>query len=553
MRQSLCFYIAWLLLTTVIYSSPLHAQEYDFDNFSFEPDILTNLSPPQKKEWQISDYLFGEIGFISASGGFAQRQSEFIDVGTDIQWDWGRFYANYGGVSYQVNVTQELDSDLEERDDRPREIEIKVRETDRDWREAFVQLNLGSAITVTAGRQRNAWGQFELLSPATLMQPFTANLISFIPSKLDLLHAQDQVKIAIFPTSKSEIQFYEMENIRTDRLADKSESDILTPAFGDFADEGKSLPLGDAQKQNTNQKAVRLLFYPSWGVLGFTRQEGVFGTPVLRAPVNCFNYDYADDGGGEDDETPDYDCNNANNASDDVNFISSIYDNDEETYIFFAKSKLTAVELAVSFKNFTLRAETATLETLATPDFLGNVQLAAASDKVFSDENVTNFFNAIGDTSRGSQLQGTPLFPATLTINTAGITYYAPIWTFSLDIIQFDNITPTTEAGRKIRASYMALEEESEFPDDGIDINFFPLISAYRTAGDDDSHYYGGAFGVVGVGFGIGAIYNYRVNDDLSIGASIGWVDISVFEEDTGYSTKDPENPTLQFGVRWQF
>ncbi len=537
--RTLYLIVAFLLLTPAI-----HAQEYDFDSPSFEPDILTNLSEPEEKEFQLSDYLFGEVGFVSAAGGFAQRQSEFIDLGVDAQWDWGRFYANYGGVSYQVKVTQELDSDLEVRADRPREIEIEVRETDRDWREAFVQFNLGSAITVTAGRQRNAWGQFELFSPATLMQPFTANLISFIPSKVDLLHAQDQVKVAIFPTSKSEIQFYDMENIRTDKVADRSEAAILTPILGEFAEQGKILPLGDEQKQNTNQKAVRLLFYPSWGVLGFTRQEGVFGTPVLRAPVNCSNYT---------NEDAVYDCNNSNNANDDINFISSVYDNDEETYLFFAKSTLTAVELAVSLNNVTLRAETATLKTLATPDFLGNVQLATESDKVFSGDNVATFFNAISDTSRNSQLHGTPLFPATITINTTGITYYAPVWTLSLDIIWFGDLTPTTQAGRDIRASYMALEEESEFPDDGRNFNFFPLISAYRSAGEDNQHYYGGALGVVGVGFGIGAVYNYRVNDDLSIGTSLGWVDISVFEQDTGYSTKDPENPTLQLGVRWQF
>ncbi|MCH9844497.1 MAG: hypothetical protein K0U39_03225, partial [Alphaproteobacteria bacterium] len=349
-------------------------------------------------------------------------------------------------------------------------------------------------------------------------------------------HAQDQVKIAIFPTSKSEIQFYDMENIRTDRLADKSESDILTPEFGDLAEQGKTLPLGDEQKQHTNQKAVRLLFYPSWGVLGFTRQEGVSSVATLRAPVDKGNYNDED---GEEE-------------SDDINIISSVYDNDQETYLFFPKSKLTAVELAVSLKNVTLRAETATLETLATPDFLGNIGLVTEEDKFFSDNNVTNFFNAIGDKSRGSQLEGTPLFPASFTISTAGVTYYAPVWTFSLDIIWIGDVKPTTDAGREIRASYRALEEESEFPDDR-DFNYFPLISAYRTAGEDDRHYYGGAFGVVGVGFGIGAIYNYRVNDDLSIGTSIGWVDISVFEDDTGYSTKNPENPTLQLGVRWQF
>ncbi|MCH9853877.1 MAG: hypothetical protein K0U45_10305 [Alphaproteobacteria bacterium] len=531
MRQFSYFYVACFLFSPIIY-----AQEYDFENFSFEPDILTNLSEPEENKKPLTDYLFGEIGFVGAWGGFAQRQSEFIDVGADIQWDWGRFYANYGGVSYQVKVTQELAEDLQVRDDRPREVEIKVSETDRDWREAFVQLNLGSAITVTAGRQRNAWGQFELFSPATLMQPFTANLISFIPSKVDLLHAQDQVKIAIFPTSRSEIQFYDMENIRTDKVADRSESDILTPEFGELADAGKTLPLGDAQKQNTTQKAVRLLFYPSWGVLGFTRQEGVSSVATLRAPVDKGNYNDED---GEE-------------ANEGTNIISSVYDNDQETYLFFPKSTLNAIELAVSLKNVTLRAETATLETLATPDFLGNIGLVTEEDEVFSDDNITNFFNAIGDKSRGSQLENTPLFPATLTISTAGITYYAPVWTISLDIIWFGGIEPTTDAGREIRASYIELENESEFPNDQ-DFDYFPLISAYRTAGDDDRHYYGGALGVVGVGFGIGAIYNYRVNDDLSIGASIGWVDISVFEEDTGYSTKDPENPTLQFGVRWQF
>ncbi len=499
------------------------AQTDSFSEFDLTDDVLIDDVDVQNQS-KFSEYLSGEIGFVGAYGGFARRNNQFLDVDMDAPWSWGRFYASYGGVRYEYTVIQELDEEFVATADRPREKFLKVDAETTDWRETFVQLNLGRAITLSAGRQRNAWGQFELFSPAALMQPLTSNIISFIPNKVDLLHAQDQVKLSMFPSSKSEIQFYDIENIRTDEAGDEATALLLTPRL--LTTKTNILPHGDEQKKYTEQKAVRLLFYPSWGVLGFTRHEGVNGlNPLLRAPVG---------------------------NNDDNDLVASTYPNDDETYLFYPKGKLSAIEIAVTSNRYTWRLEHAKIETYDAPGILGNITLFTEEGSAFTAPKIDAFNEAVKDTSRGNPFVGTPIFPATRTLSGIGVKYDGPVWTISVDAFAISSYKPDTHAGRRIEDTYAALEDEAEQPDE-IDFGEFPLISAYRSAGDENQHYYGYALGLVGVGFGIGGVYSYKITDDLSVAGSLGFVDVSGFEAEEGYRTKDSDIPTLQISVRWQF
>ncbi len=496
--------------------------ELNFDTRLLSGDALEQ----QDNSATISNYIFGEVGYINAVTDFARRQSSFINVGVDAPWSWGRFYANYGGVEYKLTAEQELREGLTPNAERPKEIHIKLNVEDNDWRETFLQLNITSGMTLTVGRQRNSWGQFELFSPAALMQPLTANIISFIPSKVDLLHAQDQIKLAIFPNSKTEIQFYDMENIRTDKASDIGVAGILTPRELGAMIKGRPLAMGDEQKQHTQQKAVRLLFYPSWGTLGFTRHEGVNGlNPYLHAPVG---------------------------QSEDGDVVASVFDNRDDSYLFYAKGKLSAIELAVPVNRLTWRFEHSIIETLDSPANTGNIALKTEESNRFTQSKIDEFINAVNDTSRGGQLTGTPLFTATRTLTGIGVTYNGPVWTSSINAFFIGPYKPTSHAGRRINAAYDALEEESEDKREN-DFGQFPLISAYRFAGDENQHRYGYALGVLGVGFGVGALYSYNVTDDFSLAGSLGYVDISGFDFDEEYEVKRSRLPTVQASIRWQF
>ncbi len=494
------------------------AQSFN-ESFNEEELLISDDDSNNSSGLDFTDYITGEFGLISGGNAGVSRRSTIYNVGVDIPWEWGRFYATYGGVEFDLKITQELRDSVKnnpyEETDLPAERSIKTSTKDVDLREAFVQLNLNSNVTVEAGRQRNAWGQFELLSPATIMLPFNANFTSIVPNKLDLLYAQDQAVVKVFPTSKVEIGLYMIDGLATDSSANENALLWLKPFNRlEGGRNGKLVSIGENEEIDftvkeeyaDNQSAFRLVFYPNWGTIGFTYHQGYNAfVPLLRTPVVTGN-------------------SNPENDDGTVNVVASAYLDAENSYLYYAEGTNTAIEISVPVGKFTWRLETAMVESYSGVDeFGGNIYLLADNaQNGFSSGLAQAFIDEARKGNQNDPITGTALFKSRTTTSAVGFIYQGNEWTFNVSAIMLGTPEPTEERGKRMLELYKQLEAETG-NDNGASFTSVPLVNGFRNRGDEDQHLYGFALGAVGVGFGVGAIYGYKITEDININTSLGY------------------------------
>ncbi len=519
--------------------------------FNEDDLLITDADDSGGSNLNFTDYITGEFGLINGGNAGVSKRSTVYNIGVDIPWDWGRIYATYGGVEFDLKITQELRESIrndpnQDTSDLPLERSITTSTKDVGLREAFVQLNLGSSVTVEAGRQRNPWGQFELLSPATIMLPFNANFTSIVPNKLDLLYAQDQVAVKIFPTSKVEIGLYTIDGLSTDSSSDENAQLWLQPS--NRLDENYQLvsigeneefDFGFKEEYEKNQSAIRLVFYPDWGTIGFTYHQGYNAfVPLLRTPITA----------GDTDPERDQPIQNV---------VASAYLDEENSYLYYAEGTNTAMEISIPTGRFIWRLETSIVDSYSGVDqFGGNIYLIAGDvENGFSPDLVNNFLTLAQEGDPNDPITGTALFKSRTNTSAFGFIYQGNEWVFNLTAIMLGTPEPTTERGKQMLELYKQLKAETANNEDDSSFGAVPLINGFRSRGDEDQHRYGFALGAVGVGFGIGAIYGYKITEDISINSSVGFASLNLNStSDSDYENKDEFGGlTTQLSLTWRF
>ncbi len=225
-----------------------------------------------------SEKLFGKLSASVAEGSSHHTNYQSLELGYDTPFhnERGRFYFSAAAT----NTSLELDLELDESADnlpmagRPRTMTRDEDESDFDVHDAFVQYGLPGGLIFTAGRRRVAWGQFDLLSPVNLALPLTPQTAEPIVSKINTLVPQDQVALSWFPGDRMEVQGYYFFSTEIDYLLEEViEGDTTENIY----DENGMLGEATADRNDLSDHshyAVRVLFYPDWGVLGFTWHEG---------------------------------------------------------------------------------------------------------------------------------------------------------------------------------------------------------------------------------------------------------------------------------------
>ncbi|MCH9853878.1 MAG: hypothetical protein K0U45_10310 [Alphaproteobacteria bacterium] len=543
------------LFASVMFASASLISNHAFAQTFNEDDLLISDEGDSSSSsgLNFTDYITGEFGLISGGNAGVSRRSTIYNVGVDIPWDWGRVYATYGGVEFDLKITQELRESIQndpnqDTSDLPLERTISTNTKDVGLREAFVQLNLGSYVTFEAGRQRNPWGQFELLSPATIMLPFNANFTSIIPNKLDLLYAQNQAVVKIFPTSKVEIGLYSIDGLATDNSGDESALLWLQP-FNKLENgiqggklvsigENEEIDFGYKETYEKNQSALRLVFYPDWGTIGFTYHKGYNAfVPLLRTPIAAG------------------DSNPERNSVDTV--VASAYIDEKNSYLYYAEGTNTALEISVPVGRFVWRLETSFVDSYSGVDqFGGNIYLIANDgENGFSSDLVNNFLTIAGDGDPNDPITGTALFKSRVNTSAFGFIYQGNEWTFNVTAIMLGTPEPTTARGKQMLALYQQLEAETANNEDGSSFGAVPLVNGFRSRGDEDQHRYGFALGAIGVGFGIGGIYGYKITEDISINTSLGFAQLNTnSNSDSAYENKNEFGGlTTQLSLTWRF
>ncbi len=531
--------VSTVLLVVALLPVPTMAQ--DFSDFDGGGDLLVTDGDTSGGS-SFTDYIVGEFGVVRATNGAINRAATIYNIGVNVPFAFGKFYATYGGVESEISTTQTLRDGVAKSDDLPSERNITTKTSVTELRDAFIQFDIGSYITLSAGRLRNSWGQFELFSPALALQPVNTNSTSLFPNKLDTIQPQDQVKLSIFPTSRIELSLYSMSSFRRDVTAEENARNLISPYNDDYSNKQR-ITLDFQEPDNPEQSAARLAFYPNWGVMAFTHHKGYNASvPLLRTPVKFNNAINNDDELGDGDVF---------GYVDKVGYVETVYKDDTESYLYYPEGSLNAFEISVPIGKWTFRYEVAEIESISGLDG-SNGYLSVYAYDVLTKASVDEFIAASNAPTRDEQLRGTTLFESTSTTTAAGFQYKGSEWTFDVSVLTIDEPEPLTEDGKRLVAAYEALEEQ-QARETGGSLGNFPLVNGFRKRGDEGQHTYGFSMAVLESGAGALGIYSYNFTDDLSIGIAGGYVEInSSASNDDVYETTF-QGAGIQVSTGWRF
>ncbi len=523
------------LLAVALLPVPVMAQAFD------EDDLLVTNADTSSGGGSFSDYIVGEFGLIRATNGAINRASTIYNVGVNVPFGFGKFYATYGGVESEISTTQTLRDGVAKSDGLPSEKIITTKTSVTELRDAFIQFDIGAYITLAAGRLRNAWGQFELFSPALSLQPVNVNSTSLFPSKLDAIQPQDQIKLSIFPTSRIELSLYSMSSFRRDLTAEENARNLISPYHDDYNNKQR-ITLDFQDPDNPKQSATRLAFYPNWGVMAFTRHKGYNASvPLLRTPVKFNNAINNDDALGNADVF---------GYVDKVGYIETVYQNDTESYLYYPEGELKAFEISVPIGKWTFRYEVAEIESISGLDGT-NGYLSIYAYDVLTKASVDEFIAASNAPTRDEELRGTTLFKSKTTTTAAGLQYKGSDWSFDVSVLRLDDPEPLNEDGKRLVAAFQTLENQQE-QETGGSFGNFPLVNGFRKSGDEDQHTYGFSMAVLERGAGALGIYSYNFTEDLSLGIAAGYVQVSAANSGDVYETTF-QGLGVQVSTGWRF
>ena len=508
------------------------AQDLDEPILFDESTLLVENS--SRKTSKLNQYITGEFGTIVTTNGGIERESSLLNIGVDIPWRTGKVYLAYGGITYKASIDQVLQDPEKTAVIVPLERKLEASGTDNELREAAIELKLGQSITLAAGRIRNPWGVFEILSPIFMTLPTRDNFTSLIPNKIDLNEAQEQVSLSLFPTSRMEIQLIKFFNIRNNKSLEENFRSSLILYYTDGNTEVSERKLNYRRDIGTDeQQAIRLLFYPNWGKIGFTRFQGKNSfTPLVRGKVAAVTY-----------------------QSD--NLILNTYENEQDTYLFYPDTEMVGIEMEVPIsRRWVWQFEQSQSKTLAGLGFTDNFILTPKDHGDFTATSQEEFFNAIGvgpkPAIRESLLQGTSLYQAKITLSSLGLLYAGKKWKSTFTILEL-KVAPEGEQAKRIKQAYEELQAQAEITSTKLEA--YPIFASQQSRGDKNQHHYGYAVGVVGVGIGIGGVYSYNFTENLLTGIAIGYSDISsnFGQKGLDYRVKNEGSPTMQIHLGWRF
>lgn len=175
---------------------------------------------------------------------------------------------------------------------------ITSEENGIELREAYFDLGLGDYALLSVGKKLIAWGQFEIFSPIDIVAlPTRFGSLGLTFSKLDARLTQDVAQLNIYPFDGFEVQAYYIPSTSIDPfleefLADEGNLSYSVPSTDnplDFERDYEEVPYSLVDPDDPSQKAVRMLFYPNWGILGLTYHKGFANFPENLAVINDEN------------------------------------------------------------------------------------------------------------------------------------------------------------------------------------------------------------------------------------------------------------------------
>ena len=238
----------------------------------------------QDDDRDVLDYTFGVVGG-NYTFGTVPRAFVGAELGFDVPFELnnrsGRFYFSGETSRYSADLTlkrdgarapgddscSEDDADGEDEEGRPffcapDKFDVDFDDNNVDISDAFLQYSVLDSLVVSVGRRRIVWGQFDLFSPVGILLPVRAQSLSVDFKKTNFIMPQDNVTLTWFLGERIELRGYFFLTTQLDPLLEEliEERGVRDP-------------------EDHRQYAVRGLYRPDWGTVGFTfyrGRQGVF-------------------------------------------------------------------------------------------------------------------------------------------------------------------------------------------------------------------------------------------------------------------------------------
>ncbi len=567
MKKFILFFL--VLLFCLFFVSFLAAQELKIEESEDVAEIEFELDETETEEKSITpffDFLeknfSGSVAAAQASGEYGKRDFYLWQLKYNQEiTDWLKVFITGSGFHNKVLLKSTLKEEC--RIEREAAIngtnlntkyydcrdvtatteetrEFKITTFNTELREAYFDLDIGSFALLSAGRKLNAWGQFELFSPIdifTLPRKYSNVGLSF--SKLDEQISQNTLQLNFYTGDLVEFQFYYFPSIKIDTLFESipdefkqyrkpikiSEPQNRYPYGVEYEDQNYA-PL---EALDNSVQAARVLFYPSWGIIGLTYYKGFKDYPTVLGRLKEFT-DPSIDG------------------------KTYRYIEEREAY---TENNVFGIEMAIPVGRWTWKLEHARIlneksffPLLQTDDFSGEIR---NNDSYYNNfqtevENLADWIENENDGEANYDYQ--------TAFTALGVEADLDRWKYNLVLWVFQTLydAKAQEARR--------LETELEIarggqPEDFPDTFAFPTFNITQYYNDKKTAFGGFAFGFLPQGVGLNLYFNFEFFESLKTVFAFEAIqyrgDFAIFDNIIGGDAYEIEGGGVSVGVRFGF
>ena len=174
----------------------------------------------------------------------------------------------------QIQFTQALREHTQTSNDNlEKEKKLKYAKNKLRAEEAYLSQELFDSLTLSYGIQQIVWGQFNPYSPTNLVFPFNLSTTDIEFTKVKGTLPQEAAVATFFPVDSISLSLYYFPKLTYD--------EVIERRFSQDRDTPVRLPSGSDKAQ----EGGRLMFYPSWGTIGFSYYKG-FDTSLVFEEKN---------------------------------------------------------------------------------------------------------------------------------------------------------------------------------------------------------------------------------------------------------------------------
>lgn len=531
-----------LISAVFLINKPVYAQDsYYFDDVNFDVDdsiidddfgiedpIINNYSKNNKEDSRtvsksILKSFSGEVRYSHIFSGGGTRTYGVASLRFDHNFGRLRTVVEGLGETIDIELKQKLNTSYcgngnNDCTGLAEERTISYRETQGRLEEGYFAYDLSSFMTVSAGKKKVIWGQFEPFSPLNFSFPMNMLSTGVKFSKLKSTLGQNFVGLDLYPTSFMSLEGYFFPDVTIDDVARQRIEDgqtnnnqpILNGSENNVTGIGSAKSYGvipDGKKGR--QYGAKAMFYPSWGTFGFSYFKG-YDTlwtldfkniaPLKKADGTDFTF-----------------------ASGGSNFLGL---SDGDKYYFdqttpgLGKQKMIGFEIAIPYKKVTFKAELASYDKFMEIDdydssvfsHVLNGQSSGPSGYNGNYADAQEFVNWVQNNNGGNLY-----IPFRQNIGAIGFDADLEKWMINLAIF-FIQEDISGEHQRIIDL------QETAFPnniDDGDDQFVFPMLNITRYHNSRKSVMTGLAGGVIGNGVGIALYHSREFKESLTIGVAL--------------------------------